>query len=275
MSTLNFDLQAFDVNLGLDASMTLDGSDTAYSTDRQNARDATVVIEVGTTAMKTVFKFVTDASDVDDLPAADTKYYVDAAAFPKINVAHAMADHASSADAIGGTYSDVRSLMKHDFMRYVANALFNTHQGLDLVSNETAVSQDIATNGSELFVSDISAALAAAGTEASPLTNSDATDANLSRILLRHIAASAPTRLSDILTNVSNDNNANRNAIPFIQNDTINFHVTVNAAANQNNLTGVGAIAARTYRVMLLVRDTPQNTTADDVTGLTLVADYN
>jgi hypothetical protein len=188
-----------------------------------------------------------------------------------------MIDHASADAPIATGYAANRSLMKHDFMRYLSQQLFNTPQGLDLVSNETAVSQDIATNGSELFVSDISAALAAAGTEASPLTNSTTTNANLVRELLRHVAATAPTRLSDILNADSADNNENRNAIPFVQNDTINFHVTVNAAANQNNLTGVNAIAARTYRVMLLVRDTPSNTSTAGLsdTPAGLVADYN
>ena len=273
--SLNFDLPAFDVTLGLDASMELDESSAAYN--RLASRDATVVIEVGTTAMKSTFKFLTDASDVDDVIADDTKYYVDAGEFPKINVAHAMIDHGSADAPIVAGYAANRSLMKHDFMRYLSQELFNTPQGLDLVSNETAVSQDIATNGSELFVTDISAALAAAGTEASPLTNSTTTQANLVRELLRHVAATAPTRLSDILNADSADNNENRNAIPFLENDTINFHVTVNAAANQNNLTGVGAIAPRTYRVMLLVRDTPSNTPTATLTDTPagLVADYN
>ena len=119
-TTLNFDLTAFDLSLNLDVSMDMDEQAITYSRDAS----ATVVIQVPVDDLKTTFKFVTDASDVDDLSAADTKYYVDAAAFPKINVAHAMAEDGATPSLTTGQiatgYAAGKNLMKHDFMRYLA-----------------------------------------------------------------------------------------------------------------------------------------------------------
>ena len=88
--------------------------------------------------------------------------------------------------------------------------------------------------------------------------------------------ATAPDRLNDILAADVADNNANRNAIPFIDGDSINFHVTVKAPTGQHNLTGIAAIPDRVYRVMLLVKTTASNTFAlEDDTPAGLVANFN
>lgn len=252
---LNFDLPALDAGMAADVSMAFDGASIDYG----RSTDATVVLYVPLADLEETFKFKVDASDVNDLDAQDTEYIVQPASFPKINVAHAMADDATySAGQIATGYAANRMLMKHDYMRHVALELFNTHHGLDLVSNEVAVSKNFSAKGTALYNTDISQALyVASGSGAGNLQNDASGNTNISRELLRHIMETAPERLET----VRDGSGSQIHSIPFEVDDTLNFHVTVGAAPGQNALTGrTAAISTRTYRVILVAKS--------DITGL-------
>lgn len=259
MATLNFDLPALDAGMAGDVSMAFDGADTGLRTDES----ARVVLYVPLADLEECFKFKVDASDVNDLDAEDTEYIVQPSSFPQINVAHAMIDDATySSGAIASGYAANRMFLKHDYMRHMALELFNTHHGLDLVSNEAAVSKNFSAKGTALFTGDISNALdVAAGSGAGNLKNDASGNTNISRELLRHIMATAPDRLSV----VRDGSGSQVHSIPFVDGDTLNFQVEVSAPTGQEDLTGVATITSRTYRVILVAKN--------DITGLNTAPD--
>ena len=252
--SLNFDLPAFDSALAGDVSMTLDGRDIDYARDVSHS----VVIEVDESHIRNTFRYIVDASDVNDISLDDIQYFVVPDQFPTVNVAHAMADYQGygldyTATAIATGYEQGKSLMKDDFMRYVAKRLFNTHHGVDLISNESEISKDLTMRGEDVWTT-ILTKLQAGGTQEAPLTDEDDADTNLTRELLRHIILSTPDRLKDeALAGGVDQGGRMIRSVPVIAGDSISFNVTVDAASGQHDLTGVAAIPPRVYRVQLVV----------------------
>ena len=70
--------------------------------------DAEAVYLIDINDMKSVFKFQTDASNVNllDVSSSNTslRYYVDSSAWPSFNVANSMMDHVASVDPIASGF---------------------------------------------------------------------------------------------------------------------------------------------------------------------------
>jgi hypothetical protein len=117
----------------------------------------------------------------------------------------------------------------------------------DIVTKMTAVST---TGTAALIVTD------AAGNYT---TNAYASDENICRVLYRQLVASASERFASLT------NSADAQSLPFQADDVISFKVIINPAANQHNLTGVEAIAARSYKIKLVMKASGDvsNTTPD------------
>jgi hypothetical protein len=217
------------------------------------------IYNVKLTDMQNVFKFQSDSFDVNDTDASDIKYYVNMVPWPanlKLNPAHA---HTLSSSPILATGADIvaeKNLVKHDFVRYLAQQLFNTPHGVDLFSNEDALLSDLVTKGATAY-SDIKAALDAvnmssAAHGSSPnkySTNAENTSANFTRELLRQVAHHAPARfhgISDVTTIQS---------VPLAVDDTISFKVSITPAADQHNLTSrPSAFDTRVYEIKLVLK---------------------
>ena len=220
---------------------------------------ATAIFNVKTETMRNVFRFQTDASDVDVVDGTDTLYYVKMDQWPStgiLNPVHAMMDHSDSENPIAtgdsnGTYVDNRMLVKHDFVRYLALKLFNTYQGVDLFSNEDLMKEDLAAKGAAAWQNDISTNLHSADS-ASPMNNGDSTN-NFSRQLLEQIINNDRDRLISDASAGTIDASNEIQAIPLVDGDTISFKVTLKAATGQHNLTGVSAIGDRTYKIKLIL----------------------
>ncbi len=269
MPEVNFVLSHLDANLQMDLSGALDAASISVPTDVS----ATAVFQVGLSALKNTFKFQSDALDISNVAASDVKYYVYPANWPTgVNVAHAMlqGEHATGASGkLGSGYDDNRCLLKHDFVRYLAQKLFNTVHGVDLFSNETELLENIVGHGNaikdgintkltEVGVSGNTAGLA--GSVGSQyLTNATAESKNLGRIIMQQLASSAPARFS---TDISNSDAIQ--SMPFQEDDALYFKVTVKAATNQHNLTSVAAIEDRVYHIKLLVKASPSNVAVTD-----------
>jgi len=270
--TVNFVLSHLDANLQMDLSGALDASSIAVPTDIS----ATAVFQIGLTALKNTFKFQSDALDINDVSGSDVKYYVYPSSFPTgVNVAHAMLQSGQgyavgATGALGSGYEDDRCLLKHDFVRYLALRLFNTVHGVDLFSNETALLENIVGHGhtiktgintklTNIGVSGEDTVDLSGSTGSKYLTNATTGSKNLGRIIMQQLAASAPARFS---TDISNSNAIQ--SMPFQVDDALYFKVTVKAAANQNDLTGVGTIEDRVYHIKLLVKGNPSNVEVTD-----------
>jgi len=212
--------------------------------------------------MKNVFKFESDAFDVNNVDASDIKYYVYMNAWPadlSLNPANA---HTLSTTPILAVSADVvakRNFVKHDFVRYLALRLFNTAYGVDLFSNESELLSDLVTKGATAAGSIITALKAvdqaSAANGSAPhkySTNALTGTSNFSRELLQQLAntQAGRARLYSAVQDASGVI-----SIPFVADDTISFKVNITAATNQHNLTQrPSAIETRTYRIKLVLK---------------------
>jgi hypothetical protein len=204
---------------------------------------ATAQLTMTVAEAKAVFRYWTDASDITNAEADDIIYYVKMTEWPDdiSNVCHA--NLVASSGAIGGDSFDAnKSMVTHDFIRYLAEKLFNTHLGVDLFNNEEAMRDDLYAKGRTAWEA-IDASLGAAN----GMTNTTTSNANITRQLMGQLMDASASRFSTL---EATDASGTR-ALPFVENDIIEFKLTINAADNQHALTGVSAIPARPYRIQI------------------------
>ena len=271
-----------------------DGYDNAadiYEVERSGdvaAANADAVFYVKLSDMLSVFKFRTPTEPSNDISAnlydasSNIQYYVFRNCWPsslKINPSHAMLDRTESSGILtggggGGTYSHDKSLVKHDFIRYIALQLFNTIHGVDFMSNEEDLLGNIAYYGEVarvgiMAVLDTVSTLSANitmpidGSGNRYLTNTTTANTNISRELLRQIALNVPGRLTE-LTQVGV-----LTSVPFIENDTLNIKVVMAPSPNQHALTNVNTIQSRAYNIKLIMKNVvgSSNTVVSDSTS--------
>ena len=238
---------------------------------------AVALFEVAVDTMKNVFKFQTDSNDFSDLASTDIKYYVHSASWPSLNPANGMMDATDSSGSIAtsdynGTYAQNKMLVAHDFLRYIALKLFNTHHGVDLFNNEIDLLKNLrsicgSTAAGNTWY-DVAAAVGLVGVSGSHgdlagvdgskyMTNSNDTDANLCRVLLEQMTKNAITRFASI------GNSDSPQSLPFEVNDSISFKLIIAAAPDQESLTGVAAIPSRSYEIRMKLVASASNTTVD------------
>ena len=264
---IDLTLPGLNQTFSLSTLASLDASSIAVETT-----DATAVFYVRLSDMTDLFQYQTDSFDINDISSSDLKYYVFHRNLPaalKLNPSHAMMNKTESAGMLGmgqGIMSD-KSLVKHDFVRYIALRLFYTIHGVDLFSNETDLLENVTylgetvRNNIDLILSGISTTSSsetmsydASGNKY--LTNDVSGNMNLCRELMRQIAASDPSRLYN-----NGANNAGLKNVPLRENDSILFKLTITSAASQNMLTGVSVLPSRTYTIKLVLKNTVNSVT--------------
>ncbi len=221
---------------------------------------AVAVFRVKLSDMLAVFKFQSDSIDVNDISASDIKYYVYRNAWPanlKLNPVHADL----SVNPILPTAGDIdanKNLVKHDFVRYLAQQLFNTPHGVDLFSNEEALLADLVSKGATARAA-IETALDSVNQSSNSLslegssphryaTNALTGATNICRELLRQVASQAPARFHGIADQTTVQ------SVPLAVNDTLNFKVSITAAANQHALTDrTNPFDTRVYKIQLVL----------------------
>ena len=237
------------------------------------------VLEVDVDNMKDVFQFQTDSTDFVNTAATDLKYLVQMANWPNLNPSNAMLDHTSSTNPIATVGSDGSNLdsnkmmVCHDYTRYLAVKLFSTHFGVDLFNNEPELLQNlrtvtgVASSGQTWY--DISASLVKVSTtgdhtgivtgdaSGNYMTNAQTANTNICKSLFDQLMGASPSRFSGL------GNSGTFQSIPFAADDTISFKLTIAAATNQHNLTGVSAIGNRVYKIKLVMKASPSNTAVD------------
>jgi hypothetical protein len=240
--------------------------------------DADAVFYVKLSDMLSVFKFRTPTvSDVSlnqtvfDV-SSDIQYYVFRKCWPtslKINPSHAMLDQTESSGMLtgggggGGVYAANKSLVKHDFIRYISLLLFNTINGVDFLSNEVELLENIVYYGEAARVgimavldtistlsADITMSVDASGNRY--LTNATSANTNISRELLRQISLNVPERL----TALDGTGTGVLLSVPLVENDTLNIKVVLEPSPNQHTLTNVNAIPSRSYNIKLIMKNT-------------------
>jgi hypothetical protein len=260
-----------------DADMGQNGFDATIQ-QPQNERTAAssyadAVFYVKLSDMLSVFKFRTptvfDASlnlAIFDA-SSDIQYYVFRKCWPtslKINPSHAMLDRSESSGMLtgGGAFAANKSLVKHDFIRYISLHLFNTIHGVDFLSNEDDLLENIVYYGDAARVgimavldtistqsADITMAADASG--ARYLTNFVTSNTNITRELLRQIYLNVPERLAAL-----SDSSGVLLSVPLVENDTLNIKVVIESSPGQHTLTNVDAIPPREYNIKLVIKNT-------------------
>jgi uncharacterized protein YjbI with pentapeptide repeats len=258
--SINFTLSGLDQIILMDTAGILDASGVSLETT-----DATAVFYVKLSDMSDIFKYQSDAFDVNDISATDLKYYVFHRKWPaalKINPAHAMMNKTESRGLFGTTtmFAANKLFTKHDFVRYLAIKLFRTIFGValfkntnELLENQTYWGENVRSNiyniltGISTTSSDVSMNYDASGNKY--LTNNVSSNTNLCRELMRQVAASAPSRFGSIADTLLPQ------SVPFAENDSINFKVTFNRTQTQHDLTGVPFIPSRSYMIKLIMKE--------------------
>lgn len=244
------------------------------------AFDAMAIFYVNIDDMKNVFGYQLDGTNINNLDSENTKYYVDMEKWPAnltLNPSHAMMFNPLSTggfDISDTTISNSKKLVKHDYIRYLAQRLFNTTRAVDLMSNEFEIIENLAGNGS-LFtgmnsrnILDIlkgistNASTALDGTDANNnnkkyLTNNTSSQTNIVRSIIEQISNGDPKRFSDL---VDSSNNHLIRPVPFIVDDKLHFTLKIKAAPSQNDLTKVSTIPDRTYLISLILTNGDANT---------------
>lgn len=267
---VSFTLSAFNADISMSTVGVFDAS-AAVALDTS----ANATLYVNLADMLSTFKFSSESTNFDDVSLNDVRYYVyknqwsgfNDASLNVIN-AQVLVSPITSVTSTGVAYPNNQMLVKHDFIRYIAQKLFNTPYGVDLFSNESALITNLNTLGgiSTGVLSQIVTKLDAcdtAGTSPSVAIYTDENEVkystdeqpdttNLSRELLRQLYASAPDRFSALSTSTIN-------SIPFQSGDIITFKLNINAAPTQNLVTSVSAIPARSYTISLNMVADPTN----------------
>lgn len=232
---------------------------------------AVAILEVSLDDMKAVFKYQTDSNDLTNLDESDIKYYVDPASWPDLNPANAMMQAASAIATANsaGPLDANKMLVAHDFERYLALKLFNTHYGVDLFNNELELLNNLrlicddSAEGHTWF--DVKSKINKVGLSgdhadiqgadgAKYMTNANSSAENLCRVLLEQMTHDAITRFADVQPTDSPQ------SLPFEVDDSISFKLIVAPAEGQEELTGVEAFSARSYEIRLKIVATPANT---------------
>ena len=239
---------------------------------------ATAVVYVSLAAVREVFKFQTTSDfDIENLPS-DIRYQVNHASWPALNPANSMMDDALSKTPIltgdsKGEFNDSDMMVAHDFVRYLAQELFNSAYGADLFDNQKALLNNIreicgsGETGQTWFdivakLKAVSADSTEAGLSTDPsgnkyLTDSTVGESNVCRTLFQQLTGNAIARFANI------QGGDGYQSLPLEANDSISFKLTVAPAAGQHNLTSVDPIAPRSYEIkMILVADTTGKNTA-------------
>lgn len=242
---------------------------------------------VDASLVRSAFQFQTDASDMINIFTTDIKYFNNREFFWNydplhsfsINPGDAVVNHMDTTFKImDSSFEPTKNMVCHDFVRYLSEKLFNTPYGVDLFNNELELLNDIRlklrkvwyTIDNQLIKYDVQVRMNANSTSVPDFEYDDQTGYdgvygpnkwlyclngidhlnNVSRKLLLQMAHYNPDRLQNI------KNTTDIQPIPFIGGDTISLKLNIKPAAGQENLTGVSAFGARTFRIRFnLVED--------------------
>jgi hypothetical protein len=264
MSTVDLILTAFEQDISLSLA--------AQLIDPDITMDVSATIELTTDVsadvLSRVFYYKTDDL-ITSLPtdSSAVQYYVDKSLW---------ADFESNINPFRGTVTEnyfrnnTTDNIGKDFLRELARQLFGTTLGVDLFTNEDAVSDDISAR-CDIVASAINTKLVAvdicSGTHAGMAQDAsdsdayylkdDTSDTNICRELLIQmldVSGGSVDRFVDISTNYAYPGKpAGYYRVPFVKGDTISYKLTVSPSADQRTkvATGSTVLNDRTYRIKL------------------------
>jgi hypothetical protein len=230
MSSLNFYLPQLDVSVNSVPALLFGEESTPFS------GQATVFVDIPLENAMNIFQFYSDSTDINNVTANDIKYKV---VYTGVGITDMPFDIDTLSEVDTGAIHSGASdkNLTYDYVRYLAEELFNTHLGVDLFSNETELRTTLRDNFSISFDSNMTRLHA---------VETDDSENSPSKTILNQIIDNVPERLNDIYS-LAVGNNWFKS--PLVLGDILNFRLTVKAAAGQNTVTTVAAIEDRVYLI--------------------------
>ena len=232
MSNQDFYLSQLSVSIDASTASFTDGVTVSFDAS------ASAEVDVSYNVLRNLFQFSTDASDIDNTVATDILY--------KVNYTTGTDPLGIDIDTNTELYgSPIQSNatdnnITFDYVRYLALQLTNTYLGVDLFNNESELRANLNSTFKTEF-NDILLGLAA--NEAVDADSNSPSEAVLRQLLVNH-----PSRFSDLTAlNVG----GTWHQTPINAGDKLYFVLTVKAATDQEILTGVSAVADRTYLIRI------------------------
>ena len=274
---MNFILDAFQ------SEVTLDLCGNIYS-EMVAALDvsAVAIMYMKTSSLKSTFLFESDSTEFTDLANTGVRYFVNSDSWPLYNPANAMLDIAglsqnpiATVDGTGASFQRNKMLVAHDFVRYLAQQLFNTHFGVELFNNEVELLQSVrracddSAAGHTLF--DLLQVLKnvdinkSGNNPANMLgpdpsgywyMDNDVTDpTNICRAIFEQmIDPSGVNRFSDIISGITTGPAGVAQSLPFIDGDSLSYKLIIHPADGQENLVGLAApFGSRSFEIRIVL----------------------
>jgi hypothetical protein len=281
MAPLNFVIDNFETSITLDVCGIMVGQ--SYLIDAS----AHALLNVMTSKLKQSFAIQSDSSDVLNAADSDLKFYLGVDSFwdAGFGINPADADVAASGGSLGpiasGFTSD-KNMVCHDFVRFIADKLFNTHHGVDLLDNERELLDDIRKQARDVWTTMASEVNKYGdGTSVGSGTHLDMkTDASglkysqndLSESIVRKVYVQMINSASGRERFKTGVVSGSKFSLPFEDNDTIEIKITINPESNQHTLTNVPSLGARSYKIIYkLVADSSY---VEPVRDINEIADY-
>lgn len=210
--------------------------------------DAVIEIDISQATIRNVFKFQSDSDDITDVAATDISFIYGAVLNLQSDLCNGLVGNAISSGHEDGNTSSNQEI-EYDFTRKIAVNLFNTHRGVDLISNETDVRAEI---NSKLvtMAGTICTKIDAGETDGTFYNSTDASNC-YGRFLMDKIAADAPARLETI-ADYEVDSSGNY-YMPINTGDAIAMKITLNQATGQSDLTSSSRTDDKSYLVVLRI----------------------
>ena len=159
----------------------------------------------------------------------------------------------------------------HDFVRYLADKLFNTHHGVDLLDNEAELLENIRLKATKVW-DNMNTVVDQYKDDNITLTNQDAngdyyttnidTDSIVRKLYEQMIYTLAGKERfkGPIITGVRQD-------LPFEVDDTIEIKLIINPQPDQHTLTNVSVLGPRTYKIIYVLKSIPVGPARDNPEG--------
>jgi len=250
MSSVQFNL-SLDVEVNQTIAGILNGAELAPLW-----ADSAMEISVDAGDLSGVFKFQTDSSDLADASGTDIQYACESANWPNLS----FGESSVTGTKVGGAGVG-SAVVKQDMLRHIANNIFGTHFGVDLLSNEEEIQADINNLDTDLTNAIVAALTATGGTTLTPKTRANTTGNYAKEVLDKLIyeintngdhAEDARIRSNEMLA----DADGGFHNFVFKSGDSLTFKVTYNPQEGDlqpHSEVSTATMTKRSYLVTLNV----------------------
>ena len=261
------------VTLGVDPSLDAETLSVPSS-------DAILTVPILTSDLRNLFTYASDSfegtnfslhsTNYNDLANTDLRFFVNLDTLPvnfSINPANAEVTQSAMIPSYSNT-TDLKNMqtLKFDMLRYLAREIFTSARAVDLFNNENLMSSNLEALSFATWINNLNnlrdySTLASTGTRLNQSdTNgkyysmsSDTANANVAYQLFKQLLSLQSTRFQDISQyhlQDGTDGHYSEYKFPFMDDDIINFKLTINPSSNAHTVTGA-AVNPRSYLIKL------------------------